>query len=92
MKEQIDDVSNQVSSEGPWQSNSIKRTVSDVRKNTSQIYTRPIIVGDLVLASPTTQTTIGTNGAATALTANPVGYLTILIGNTAYQMPYYNLL
>jgi len=55
------------------------------------IIERPIILGDLTLASPTTQTTIGANGAATALTANPVGYLTVMIGNTAYQLPYYNL-
>ncbi len=60
-------------------------------QNKSQILIRPIIVGDLVLASPITQTTIGANGAATALTANPVGYLTVMIGNTAYQLPYYNL-
>lgn len=53
--------------------------------------TRPIILGDLTLASPTTATTIGANGAASALTANPVGYLTIMVGNTAYQVPYYNL-
>ena len=52
---------------------------------------RPIILGDLTLASPTTQTTIGSNGAATALTANPVGYITVVIGNTPYQIPYYNV-
>lgn len=52
---------------------------------------RPIILGDLTLASPTTATTIGANGAASALTANPVGYLTIMVGNTAVQLPYYNL-
>jgi hypothetical protein len=57
----------------------------------SPILKRPIILGDLTLASPTTFTTIGANGAATALTANPVGYLTIMVGNTAYQVPYYNL-
>lgn len=53
--------------------------------------TRPIILGDLTLASPTTFTTIGANGAASALTAAPVGYVVVMIGNTAYQMPYYNL-
>jgi hypothetical protein len=57
----------------------------------SKVLTRPIILGDLTLASPTTQTTIGANGAATALTANPVGYVTVMIGNSAFQMPYYNL-
>lgn len=57
----------------------------------SRTIVRPIILGDLTLASPTTFTTIGANGAATALTANPVGYLTIMVGNTAFQIPYYNL-
>lgn len=57
----------------------------------SPILKRPIILGDLTLASPTTFTTIGVNGAAAALTALPVGYVTVMIGNTAYQMPYYNL-
>jgi hypothetical protein len=57
----------------------------------SPILRRPIILGDLTLGSPTTQTTIGANGAATALTANPVGYITVLIGNVAYQLPYYNV-
>ena len=52
---------------------------------------RPIILGDLTLASPTTFTTIGANGAASALTANPVGYVVVMIGNTAYQIPYYNV-
>jgi len=52
---------------------------------------RPIILGDLTLASPTTQTTIGANGSATALTANPVGYITVMIGNSPFQIPYYNI-
>jgi hypothetical protein len=60
-------------------------------KAQSKVIERPIILGDLTLASPTTFTTVGANGAATALTANPVGYVTVMIGNTAYQMPYYNL-
>lgn len=45
---------------------------------------------ELVLANPSTRTTIGANGAATALTANPVGYIDIDIGGFNYQMPYYN--
>lgn len=52
--------------------------------------TRPIILGDLTLASPTTQTTIGANGAASALTAAPVGYLTVMIGDSPFIVPYYN--
>ncbi len=58
-------------------------------KNTPVIM-HPIILGDLTLGSPTTFTTIGANGAATALTANPVGYLIINVGNASYQIPYYN--
>jgi len=40
--------------------------------------------------STLTSTTIGSNGAASALTANPVGYLKIKIAGTEYQIPYYN--
>ena len=66
-------------------------SVTSDQKNTRNILTSPIVLGDLTLGSPTTFTTIGSNGAATALTANPVGYLTINIGNASYQVPYYNL-
>ena len=38
-----------------------------------------------------TSTTIGANGAASALTANPVGYLKIKVNGTQYQVPYYNV-
>lgn len=58
---------------------------------TSPVLIRPIILGDLTLASPTTVTTIGANGAATALTANPVGYIVVMVGNTAVQIPYYTV-
>jgi hypothetical protein len=53
------------------------------------ILTRPIIVGDIVLASPATQTTVGAAGGASALPATPTGYLTIMVGNTPYVIPYY---
>ena len=46
--------------------------------------------GTLDLAVPTSAT-IGANGAASALTANPVGYLKIKVNGTAYQLPYYNI-
>jgi hypothetical protein len=45
---------------------------------------------ELVLQNPSGRTTIGANGAATALTANPVGYIDIDIGGSNYQIPYYN--
>jgi hypothetical protein len=38
-----------------------------------------------------TSTTIGANGAASALTANPVGYVKIKVNGTEYQVPYYNV-
>lgn len=60
------------------------------QRQQSPILNRPIILGDLTLASPTTQTTIGANGAASALTANPVGYITIMVGNSPFIVPYYN--
>ena len=64
----------------------------DVASDTnSPVLKRPIILGDLTLASPATVTTIGANGAATALTANPVGYVIINLGNTAVQIPYYTV-
>lgn len=72
-----------------------EKRVYDVNENQEKlktsVLTRPIILGDLTLGSPTTFTTIGSNGAATALTANPVGYLTVIIGNASYQVPYYNM-
>lgn len=45
--------------------------------------------GHLNLGS-TTQSTIGANGAASALTANPLGYLIAYIGTTKVIFPYYN--
>lgn len=55
----------------------------------SQILPRPIILGDLTLASPTTQTTVGAAGGASALPATPTGYLTVMVGNSAVVVPYY---
>lgn len=55
------------------------------------VLTRPIILGDLTLASPTTQTTVGAAGGATALPATPTGYLTINLGNGPVVIPYYGV-
>lgn len=57
--------------------------------STRQIMTAPIVLGDLTLASPTTQTTVGAAGGASALPATPTGYLTVNIGNASYLIPYY---
>lgn len=54
-----------------------------------QIISSPIILGDLTLASPNTQTTVGAGGAASAI-PTPVGYLLIQIGNETYAIPYCN--
>ncbi len=55
----------------------------------TSILTRPVILGDLTLASPTTQTTVGSAGGASALPATPTGYLTVMVGNTPFVVPYY---
>lgn len=65
--------------------------IQNTSKINSPVLNRPIILGDLTLGNPTTLTTIGANGAATALTANPVGYLVINLGNTSVQIPYYTV-
>lgn len=44
---------------------------------------------DIILGA-TTQSTIGANGAASALTANPLGYIVFYIGTTKCILPYYN--
>lgn len=61
--------------------------------NTNDISFNMVSTGRLRVVdqnSTQTQTTIGANGAASALTANPVGYLKIKINNTEYIIPYYN--
>lgn len=55
----------------------------------SPIIRRPVILGDLTLASPTTQTTVGSAGSASALPATPTGYLTVNLGNGSVVIPYY---
>ena len=58
-------------------------------KNKSQIFTQPVILGDLTLASPTTQTTIGANGAASAM-PTPLGYILVNVGNSTVAIAYFN--
>lgn len=50
----------------------------------------PTVAAGQVGLGATTQTTIGANGAASALTANPVGYLIVNIAGTNRIIPYYN--
>lgn len=63
--------------------------MDDKQVNLKKIVTSPIILGDLTLASPVTQTTVGSAGGATALPATPTGYLIVVIGNSDYVIPYY---
>jgi hypothetical protein len=59
--------------------------------NTNQdIKLNPNGTGTVDLDVPTSAT-IGANGSASALTANPVGYLKIKVNGTEYQIPYYNI-
>ena len=44
--------------------------------------------GDVMLGT-STQTTVGSAGAASALPANPTGYLRFFIGATEFVIPYY---
>ena len=44
----------------------------------------------LSFGSNLSQTTIGANGAASALTANPVGYLRVFLAGSERIIPYYN--
>lgn len=55
----------------------------------SPVLMRPIVLGDLTLASPTTQTTVGAAGGASALPATPLGYVLINMGTVTVAMPYY---
>lgn len=61
-----------------------------VNTQKSQILTRPIILGDLTLASPTTQVTVGGAGGASAQPATPLGYILVTLGNGTVAIPYHN--
>lgn len=50
---------------------------------------QPIILGDITLASPNTQITVGAAGAGSALPATPTGYIQFNIGNNNFVFPYY---
>lgn len=63
-------------------------TDAPFRVNASTGATR--IGGALTLANPGTATTVGAAGAASALPAAPVGYITVTVGATAYKVPYFN--
>ena len=56
----------------------------------SEVKLAPKGTGRINLATATS-TTIGSNGSASAPTANPVGYVKVKINGTEYQIPYYNV-
>ena len=61
----------------------------DTQPRVSRPVIQPLILGDLSLPSPTTQTTVGAAGSASALPNKPTGYLTVNIGNANFVIPYY---
>lgn len=65
-----------------------KQRVAD-RESTGLTATGHLV--STIFDSVETQTTVGADGGATALTAHPVGYILITIGGVLYKLPYYNL-
>lgn len=63
--------------------------MDDQTSKNKPVLTSPIILGDLNLASPTTQTTVGAAGGATALPATPLGYVLVNMGTVTVAVPYY---
>jgi hypothetical protein len=47
--------------------------------------------GNISLTAATTSTTVGSSGVASALPANPAGYIQISINGTPYKLPYYSV-
>ena len=66
-----------------------EKKIPDLPPTQQSTLTRPLILGDLTLASPTTQATVGSAGTAASLPAKPTGFLKVVIGNTPYVIPYY---
>lgn len=58
-------------------------------KKLRETLTAPIIIGQLYMVAPETQTTVGAAGGASALPATPTGYLKLVIGDTEFGIPYY---
>ncbi len=56
-----------------------------------QIILQPIIHGQITNVGATTQTTVGSAGSATALPANPTGYLKVVIDNVERVIPFYDV-
>lgn len=64
--------------------------MDDLSQVLRPVLNMPHVNGDITLASPTTQTTIGAAGGATALPATPLGYILVNLGGTGtVAIPYY---
>lgn len=69
--------------------NEKKTSEIEIPPSRREVLVSPIILGQLVLASPTTQSTVGSAGSASALPATPSSYLQVMIGTTQYVIPLY---
>lgn len=66
--------------------------MNDLSQILKPVLNMPQINGDMTLASPTTETTVGAAGGASALPATPLGYIIVNLGGTgAVKIPYYNV-
>lgn len=74
-----------------WTNNAGSAVIGGISFDTADRITLNANSKAVSVVGPLTQTTIGANGAASALTANPVGYLTVRIGGIDRIIPYYNV-
>lgn len=65
--------------------------MDDLSQVLRPVLNMPQVNGDLTLASPTTETTVGAAGAASAM-PTPLGYIIINLGGTGpVKIPYFNV-
>jgi hypothetical protein len=63
----------------------------NVGVNTTTPASKFHVAGDVTVTFATTSTSVGAAGAASALPAQPVGYLVVNINGAARKIPYYNV-
>jgi len=65
--------------------------MDDLSQVLRPVLNMPQINGDITLASPTTETTVGSAGSASAM-PTPVGYIIVNIGGSGpYKLAYFNV-
>lgn len=65
--------------------------MDDLSQILRPVLNMPQINGDLTLSSPSTETTVGAAGGASALPATPLGYIIVNLGGTgSVKIPYYS--